>query len=106
MRLVMALQKAAVEWGAEHAHSLSQNSQLSRQASVRTDLMDAMQSSAGKQESVDPQLLRRIERMLKEVHHHVVPASLSQQAAGAALPAPIVVESALLPPPPPLENAD
>lgn len=107
MRLVMALQKAAVEWGAEHAHSLSQNSQLSRQASVRTDLMDAMQSSAGKQESVDPQLLRRIERLLKDVHHHVVPASLSQQASGAALPAPIVpVESALLPPPPPLDNAD
>ena len=109
MRLVMALQKAAVEWKAEHAHSLSQNSQLSRQASVRTDLMDAMQSSASaeKQESVDPQQLRRIERMLKEVHHHVVPASLSQQASGAALPAPIVlVESALLPPPPPLGNAD
>ena len=101
--LAMDLQKAALEW----RHSLSQNSQLLRQASVRTDLMDAMQSSAGKQESIDPQQLRRIERLLKDVHHHVVPASLSQQASGAALPAPIVlVESALLPPPPPLENAD
>ena len=101
--LAMDLQKAALEW----RHSLSQNSQLLRQASVRTDLMDAMQSSAGKQESIDPQQLRRIERLLKDVHHHVVPASLSQQASGAALPAPIVlVESALLPPPPPLGNAD